>query len=373
MIRRLLSIMYKEFLHMFRDPRMLSWLFLIPIVQLFLLAYAADPNVDHLKTAVLDLDRTTRSRDLIATYQASNYFDITHFPDDQETMGQLLDLGQIRAGLIIPAGFGEQLDRKERPQVKFIIDGSDPTVANAAYSSAQTVGQAISMQLTRELVGVNPEEQPGLDVRPRVWYNPDMRSENFMVPGVVGLILQMLSMMMTAMAIVREREQGTMEQLIVTPIRSYELILGKVTPYAVIVFVNVIGVLTLAVLWFQVPIHGSVPWLLMLTAFAMVTTLALGLLISTVARSQQEAMLVTYLLIMPSIFLSGYIFPLEAMPAALRFLSNFVPLRYLLVVIRGIILKGIGLELLGREVVILGLFSIVILALSTTRFRKKLE
>jgi ABC-2 type transport system permease protein len=168
MIRRLLSIMYKEFLHMFRDPRMLSWLFLIPIVQLFLLAYAADPNVDHLKTAVLDLDRTTRSRDLIATYQASNYFDITHFPDDQETMGQLLDLGQIRAGLIIPAGFGEQLDRKERPQVKFIIDGSDPTVANAAYSSAQTVGQAISMQLTRELVGVNPEEQPGLDVRPLV-------------------------------------------------------------------------------------------------------------------------------------------------------------------------------------------------------------
>jgi ABC-2 type transport system permease protein len=164
-----------------------------------------------------------------------------------------------------------------------------------------------------------------------------------------------------------------MEQLIVTPIRSYELILGKVTPYAVIVFVNVIGVLTLAVLWFQVPIHGSVPWLLMLTAFAMVTTLALGLLISTVARSQQEAMLVTYLLIMPSIFLSGYIFPLEAMPAALRFLSNFVPLRYLLVVIRGIILKGIGLELLGREVVILGLFSIVILALATTRFRKKLE
>ncbi|MBN1992506.1 MAG: ABC transporter permease [Anaerolineae bacterium] len=365
--------MYKEFLHMFRDLRMLSWLFLIPIVQLFLLAYAANPNVDHLRTAVLDLDHSTRSRDLLATYQASNYFDITHFPDDQATMGQLLDLGQIRAGLIIPAGFGDQLGRKERPQVKFIIDGSDPTVANAAYSAAQTVGQAISMQLTRELVGVEPEHQPGLDVRPRVWYNPDMRSENFMVPGVVGLILQMLSMMMTAMAIVREREQGTMEQLVVTPIRPYELILGKVTPYAVIVFINVIGVLTLAVLWFKVPIHGSVPWLLLLTAFAMITTLALGLLISTIARSQQEAMLVTYLLLMPSIFLSGYIFPLEAMPAALRFLSNFVPLRYLLVVIRGIILKGVGLELLRQEIIILGMFSIVILALATTRFQKKLE
>jgi ABC-2 type transport system permease protein len=191
--------------------------------------------------------------------------------------------------------------------------------------------------------------------------------------NAIHIILQMLSMMMTAMAIVREREQGTMEQLIVTPIHSYELILGKVIPYAIIVFVNVIGVLTFAVLWFQVPIHGSVPWLLALTGFAMITTLALGLLISTIARSQQEAMLMTYLLIMPSVFLSGYIFPIEAMPAALRFLSNFVPLRYLLNIIRGIILKGVGAEYLRQDILILGAFSIIILLMATQRFQKKLE
>jgi ABC-2 type transport system permease protein len=172
---------------------------------------------------------------------------------------------------------------------------------------------------------------------------------------------------------VREREQGTIEQLVVSPIRSYELILGKVVPYAIIVFVNAIGVLGLAVFWFQVPIHGSVPLLLVLVAFAMIATLALGLLISTVTHNQQEAMLFTYFLLLPSIFLSGYIFPLENMPDILQFLSNFVPLRYLLVVIRGIILKGIGLELLQQEVMILGLFSIVILTLATTRFQKRLE
>lgn len=373
MIHRTLAIMRKEFLHMFRDLRVLSWLFLIPIIQLFLLGYAANTDVEHLKTAMLDLDRSARSRDLSATYQASNYFGITHFPDDREAMRRLIDRGEVRAGIVIPAGFGEEIDRKGRPQVEFVIDGSDPTVANIAFASAQSVGQSISMELVRELVGVDPDDQPGLDVRPRVWYNPEMRSANFMVPGVVGLILQILSMMMTAMAIVREREQGTIEQIMVTPIHPYELILGKVMPYAIIVFVNVVGVLTLAVLWFEVPIHGSVLWLLALTAFAMITTLAIGLLISTVAHSQQEAMLVTYLLMMPSIFLSGYMFPLEAMPASLQFLSNFVPLRYLLVVIRGIILKGIGVDTLMREVMILGLFSVIILTLATARFRKRLE
>ncbi len=373
MTRRLFSIMHKEFLHMFRDPRTLTVLFLIPIVQLFLLAYAAKPNLDHLKTAVLDMDHSIRSRDLMATYQASNYFDLTQYPSDQTAMGRLLDLGQIRAGIIIPAGFGQQVERGERPQVKFIIDGSDPTVANTVYSSAQTVGQAISMNLVKELRGVNPTSQPGIDVRPRVWYNPDMRSENFMVPGVVALILQLLSMMMTSMAIVREREQGTIEQLIVTPIRSYELILGKVIPYALIVFINAVGVLVLAVFWFQVPIHGSVLLLLVLVAFAMIATLGLGLFLSTVAHSQQEAQIFTYFFMLPSIFLSGYIFPVESMPRPLQFLSNFVPLRYLLEIIRGIILKGLSLELLSRQVIILSLFSLVILVLATMRFQKKLE
>ncbi len=373
MIRRITSIMYKEFLHMFRDRRSITLMFLLPIVQLFLLAYAADPNIDHLKTAVLDLDHSARSRRLIDAYQSSNYFDITHRPADTAEIAELLDTGQIRAGIIIPNGFGQEIERGQKPQVKFIIDGSDPTVAGTAFSSAQTVGQAMSVELVQELVGVNPDAQPGIDVRPRVWYNPDMRSENFMVPGVVALILQLLSMMLTSMAIVREREQGTIEQLVVTPIRSYELILGKVSPYALIVFTNTVGVLLLAVIWFQVPVNGSWSLLLSLVAFSMIATLGLGLLISTVAHSQQEAMMFTYFFLLPSIFLSGYVFPIEAMPQFLQFLSNLVPLRYLLNIIRGIILKGIGPEYLRQDILILGAFSIIILLMATRRFQKKLD
>jgi len=374
MSRRLFSIMYKEFLHMFRDRRSLVVMFLLPIVQLFLLAYAADPNIEHIKTAVLDLDYSARSRALIDAYQASNYFDITHHPTDTDEMGKLLDTGQVRAGIIIPAGFNREMDRGEKPQVKFLIDGSDPTVARTAFSSAQTVGQAMALEVVQERINVNPSTQPGgIDVRPRVWYNPDMRSENFMVPGVVALILQLLSMMLTSMAIVREREQGTIEQLVVTPIRSYELILGKVAPYALIVFTNTIGVLVLAVIWFQVPVNGSWTLLLALVGFSMIATLGLGLLISTVAHSQQEAMMFTYFFLLPSIFLSGYVFPIEAMPNFLQFLSNFVPLRYLLNIIRGIILKGIGLEYLRHDILILGMFTIVILLMATRRFQKKLE
>lgn len=373
MVFRTLALMRKEFRHMFRDRRTLTTLFAIPIVQLILLGYAANTNVEHLATAVLDLDRSAQSRDLIATYQASNYFDIVIYPADRQALGRLIDRGEVRTGIVIPPGFGTALTRRERPAIEFIIDGSDPAIANTAFASAQSVGQAFSLQVLTELLDSDRQEQPGVDVRPRVWYNPEMRSANYMVPGLVGIILQMLSMMTTALAIVREREQGTMEQLIVTPVRPAEMILGKVTPYALIVFINTCAVLVLAVLWFQVPIHGSVTLLLFLIAFAMISSLALGLLISTIAHTQQEAMMLTYFFFLPSIFLAGYIFPLEAMPAALEFVSQFVPLRYLLTIIRSVVLKGVGLDMLWREVIILGLFSVGILALATVRFRKRLE
>ncbi|MFZ1266816.1 MAG: ABC transporter permease [Anaerolineae bacterium] len=373
MVFRTLALMRKEFRHMFRDRRTLTTLFAIPIVQLILLGYAANTNVEHLATAVLDLDRSAQSRDLIATYQASNYFDIVIYPADREALGRLIDRGEVRTGIVIPPGFGTALTRRERPAIEFIIDGSDPAIANTAFASAQSVGQAFSLQVLTELLHSDRQEQPGVDVRPRVWYNPEMRSANYMVPGLVGIILQMLSMMTTALAIVREREQGTMEQLIVTPVRPAEMILGKVTPYALIVFINTCAVLVLAVLWFQVPIHGSVTLLLFLIAFAMISSLALGLLISTIAHTQQEAMMLTYFFFLPSIFLAGYIFPLEAMPAPLEFVSQFVPLRYLLTIIRSVVLKGVGLDMLWREVIILGLFSVGILTLATVRFRKRLE
>ncbi len=365
--------MRKEFRHMARDRRTLLTLFAIPIVQLILLGYAANTNVEHVATAALDLDRSTQSRRLLATYQASNYFDIAGYPADRQSLERLVDHGEVGVGIVIPPGFGQALSRRERPSIEVIIDGSDPTIANTAFASAQSVGQAFALRVLTEILPASAQAQPGVEVRPRVWYNPEMRSANFMVPGLVATILQMLSMMTTALSIVREREQGTIEQLIVTPIRPVEMVLGKVIPYALIVFLDTCAVLALAVVWFQVPIHGSVLLLLLLIAFAMISSLALGLMISTFAHTQQEAMMSTYFFFLPSIFLSGYIFPIEAMPAALRFLSLFIPLRYLLTIVRSVVLKGVGLDLLWREVIILGAFSLVILAVAAVRFRKRLE
>jgi len=223
------------------------------------------------------------------------------------------------------------------------------------------------------MLGVDPESQPGIDVRPRVWYNPEMKSANFMIPALMGMILQYLTTLLTALAIVREREQGTIEQLIVTPIRPIELVLGKVVPYIVIAFFDLGEVLLIGVFWFGVPIRGSIPLLLALSVLFLFTSLGIGLFVSTISRTQQEAMLSTFLILLPTIFLSGFFFPIEAMPRALQLISAIIPLRYLLVIIRGIILKGVGLELLMDQVVALTVFGVVIMALAATRFRKRLE
>jgi ABC-2 type transport system permease protein len=373
MSTRLWPIMRKEFLHIFRDPRTLAIMFLIPIVQLILLGYAATTDVEHLRTAVLDEDRTPESRALIAAYQASNYFDITYYVRDEEELARLVDSGRVRAGMIIPAGYGRDLTRGKRAQISFVIDGSDPNVANTAFAASQSVGMAQSVEVARTMLGVDPEEQPGIDVRPRVWYNPEMKSANFMIPALMGMILQYLTTLLTALAIVREREQGTIEQLIVTPIRPIELVLGKVVPYIVIAFFDLGEVLLIGVFWFGVPIRGSIALLLALAALFLFTSLGIGLFISTISRTQQEAMLSTFLILLPTIFLSGFFFPIEAMPRALQLISAIIPLRYLLVIIRGIILKGVGLELLADQVIALAVFGVVIMTLAATRFRKRLE
>jgi ABC-2 type transport system permease protein len=373
MLVRILSITRKEFLHIVRDPRTLAVMFLIPIVQLLLLGYAATTDVKHLATAVLDQDRTPRSRDLAEAYRASGYFDITQYVTSEGEMVQAMDQGTVRAGLIIPAGYEDALGRREKVSVGFVIDGSDPTVANTALAAAQGVGQAQSLEVVQKALGARIENAPGIDVQPRVWYNPSMDSANFMIPGLIGMILQMLTMLFTAMAIVREREQGTIEQLIVTPIRPLELIIGKVAPYVVIAFWDLLEILAIGVWWFGVPIHGSVPLLLELTGIFLLTSLGLGILISTVSKTQQEAMMLTFFIMLPSIFLSGYFFPIDAMPQLLQYASRAIPLTYVLIIVRSIILKGVGFEVLSADVVALALFGGVMLVLAAARFRKRLE
>ncbi len=373
MILRLVSVARKEIIHILRDPRTLAVMFLMPVVQLLLLGYAATTDVKHLATAVLDEDRTARSRDLIEAYRASGYFDIAAYVDSQDQLATAVDSGAVRAGLLIPAGYQETLDRGRKVKVGFVIDGSDPNVANTALAASQSVGQAQSVEVVQQALGARPAFAPGIEVHPRVWYNPAMDSTNFMIPGLMGMIMQMLTMLFTAIAIVREREQGTIEQLIVTPIRPLELILGKVAPYVVIAFLDLVEILAIGVLWFDVPIHGSVPLLLGLSSLFLLTSLGLGLLISTVSKTQQEAMMLTFFVMLPSIFLSGYFFPIDAMPALLQHLSKVIPLTYVLVIVRAIVLKGVGFEILAGEVAALAVFGVIVLALAAGRFRKRLE
>ena len=373
MILRTLSLIRKEFLHIIRDPRTLFVMFLMPVIQLMLLGYAATTDIEHLRTAVADGDKSEASRELIDAYRASNYFDIALYVESEKQLEYLVDAGQVKAGLIIPAGYGEAVTKGEQAQVAFVIDGSDPSVANTIFAASQSVGQAQSMRIMERATGIDPDDLPGVQVRPRVWYNPEMKSANFMIPGLMGMILYLLTALFTSMSIVREREQGTIEQLIVTPVKPLELIIGKLTPYVFIAFISVLEVLAIGVFWFGVPIKGSLGLLLGLSALFLLTSLGIGIFISSVANTQQEAMLLVFLTMFPTIFLAGFFFPIEAMPGWLQVLTYIVPLRYMLVIIRGIILKGVGLQILRQEVIALIIFGIAITLLAATRFRKKLE
>ena len=373
MIMRTLSLIRKEFLHILRDPRTLFVMLGMPIMQLVLLGYAATTDIEHLRTAILDGDKSLASRELIEAYRASNYFDIALYVESEQQLEHLVDSGQVRAGLIIPAGYGKAVTTGEQVQVAFVIDGSDPSVASTVFAASQSVGQAQSMHIMERTMGIDPDDLPGVQVRPRVWYNPEMKSTTFMIPGLMGMLLYFFTALFTSMSIVREREQGTIEQLIVTPIKPLELIVGKIAPYVFVAFFDVLEVLAIGVFWFGVPIRGSLGLLLGLSALFLLTSLGIGIFISSVANTQQEAMLLAFLTMFPSVFLGGFFFPIEAMPGWLQAITYVIPLRYMLVVIRGIILKGVGLQILRQEVIALIVFGVAIMLLAAARFRKRLE
>jgi ABC-2 type transport system permease protein len=372
MLQRTRAITRKEIIRIIRDPRSLAIMFLMPMVQLILLGYTATTDVDHLPTAVLDQDHSSQSRELVDAYRSSNYFDILYYATTEEELGRLIDEGRAKAGMIIPAGYGKGLSSDHEAAITVVIDGSLPSVATTAFAAAQTVAQAQSTTLIERLYGIDVEEQAGIDVRPRVWYNPDMKSVNFMIPGLIAMILQIQSTLFTALSIAREKEEGTIEQLIVTPLRSVELIVGKVVPYVALSLFTLVEVLVVGMVWFGVPIHGNVLLLLALGVLALLVSLGIGVLGSTVAQTQQEAMFLMFFLMLPSIFLSGFFFPLESMPKVLQWISYGVPLRYLLIITRGIMLKGVGITVLWEQTAALALFAMTMLGLAASRFRKQL-
>jgi ABC-2 type transport system permease protein len=376
MVSRLLSLIRKEFIQIMRDPRTLAIIFVMPVFMLILLGYAATNDVRNIDLAVYDQDQSPASRRLLEAYRQADYFRISQVVGSEEEIRALLDNNTARAGIIIPPGYGREVTGGGSAQVAFVLDGSDPTVASTALSAATLIGQmqATKLQVERlEGRGLTAMMEPPIDVRTQVWYNPGLVSSHFMVPAMIGMILQYLGTMLTATAIVRERERGTIEQLIVTPLRSQEMVLGKLMPYVILTFWDVIEVLIVGVLLFKMPIHGDLTLLLALTSLFMITTLGIGLFISTIANTQQEAMLTTMFTILPSIFLSGFFFPLAAMPGWLQVLSYLIPLRYFLIIARGIIIKGVGITALWPEVVALTVFAVVIMSAAAARFKKSLD
>jgi ABC-2 type transport system permease protein len=373
---RLVALIRKEFIQIRRDPRTLALIIIIPILQLFLLGYAATNDVRNVPLAVLDQDHSSAARRLLDAYRAADYFRIDRLVGSERELRDLIDRGVVRAGLIIPPDYGKRLNSGERASVAFVLDGSDPTVASTALSAAQLIGQAHATTILSERtqrLGFGIQLQTPLEVRTQVWYNPDLVSAYFMIPGVIGMILYALTSILTATAIVRERERGTIEQLIVTPIRPLELVIGKLFPYVVLAIINTIEVLVLGAWWFDVPVRGDLGLILGLSGLFLLSSLGIGLFGSTIANTQQEAMLTVWMTLLPSIFLSGFFFPLEAMPKVLQWISYLFPLRYYLVIIRALLLKGVELSALREPVLALTLFGLVLMGAAARRFRKRLD
>jgi ABC-2 type transport system permease protein len=373
---RLFSLIRKEFIQIRRDKRTLVLVLIIPIMQLFLMGYAATNDVRNVPMAVYDQDRGPSARALLDAYRAADYFTLTYEASSEADLRNLIDNGNVRAGLIIPPDYTDKIQAGETGQVMIVLDGSDPTVASTALSSAQLIGQAYSTQVLESRLanrGQAAAIQPPVQVDTTVWYNPDLVSAYFMIPGVIGMILFALTSILSATAIVRERERGTIEQLIVTPIRPWELVVGKLLPYVILAFFNAVEVLAIGYYWFKVPNNGSLLLLAGASFLFLLSSLGIGLLASTIANTQQEAMLTVWMLLLPSIFLAGFFFPLQAMPKVLQWISYIFPLRYYLVIIRSLMIKGTGISAFTDQLIALAVFGVAIMSLAAMRFRKRLD
>jgi len=367
-MNRITAVMRKEFIQMRRDRMTLGIIFMIPLVQLLLFGYAIQTEVRHIPTVVFDQSLSAESRDLTEAFTSSNYFDIVASANSYAEVNRMIDSGQAQAGIIYPPDFSSSLKRGNSAQVQVIVDASDSMVSNQAIAIANSIGLLKSQQILFEKL---PSASLPYDIRVRPWYNPDGITAYYMVPAILGIIVTMTMVILTAVAIVRERERGTLEQLIVTPIKPIELMIGKTVPYIALGYLQITVALLVGAIFFQVPIRGSLLQLYLLTLFFITASLGLGLMISNIAQNQMQAFQMAFFVMLPSILLSGFMFPREAMPQFIYYLSNLIPITYYLDIIRGIILKGIGFQYLYGQVVALLIFSLVFLGVSTLRFKKK--
>jgi ABC-2 type transport system permease protein len=375
-VKAILSILRKEFLQLRRDPKLFPVIFISPILQLLLLGYAANLDVKNIPSVICDMDRSAASRAFLDDFVNSGYFSVEARVGRMDEIDRYLDHGDAAMAFVIPRGFGDKVAARREASVMIIADGSESQSASIGVNYATM----IAARSTQKIIFEAFERANGLGLKPvlvnaevRVWYNPELKSRNFMVPGVLGLILMIMTTSIASLGIVRERETGTMEQLIVTPIRPYQLIIGKLLPFVLIGLVDATFVIAVARGWFGIPVRGSVALLFALCLAFMLNTLGTGLFISTISRTQQQAMLTSLFFIMPQIMLSGFVFPIENMPKVFQYLTTIIPIRYFFVIIRGIMLKGAGWPELWPQAAALIVLGTIILALSVARFHKKLD
>lgn len=374
MWERIYRMLVKEFIQVLRDPRMKALIFVMPVIQLIMFGYAVTTDVDHIKTAVCDLDKSPQSRALIERFTASGYFTVVDSTDRPERLGELLDRGQATIGIQINHGFAEDLESGRQATIQTLVDGTDSNTGTVAMDYAQRITQEFSRArvVPGELDQLVRLQTEPIELRSRAWFNPDLKSRYFNVPGVIAVVVLLISLLLTAMAIVREREIGTMEQLMVTPIRSFELILGKTLPFVLISFIDVLVVTAIGISWFNVPIHGSLALLLFGAGLYLMSTIGIGLFISTISQTQQQALMSSFFFYLPAVLLSGFMFPISNMPEPAQWLTYLNPLRYFLVIIRDIFLKGSGWDILWPQFAALAALGTALLTMSSLRFKKRM-
>lgn len=375
MFERIKHILIKEFIQIFRDPRMKAVIFIMPLIQVMVFGYAVTTDVKDISTAIYDLDQSSQSRSLIREFTYSGYFDVKRNIATDKEQESLIDKSFVNVVIRINRGFAQDLGANRTAQVQLIVDGTDSNTASIILNYANQIVEKYSSVIKNKRAKMllqRPNDFPKIELKTRAWFNDNLESRNFYVPGVIALIVMLITLLLTSMAIVREKEIGTIEQLIVSPIRSYELIIGKLLPFAVIGLVDAVLVTLVGVLWFKVPIQGNILLLFGSTCLYLLTTLGVGLFISTLASTQQEAMMSTFFFYFPAVLLSGFMFPIANMPKIIQYVTYLNPLRYFLVILRGIFLKGSGVNILWPQMLALLIMGIGILTMSSMRFQKRL-
>ena len=369
MFERIKHLAIKEFIETFRLRRRVFFIFVAPVIQLFMFGYVATLDVNNVSTALLDFDKSQESRELARRLEGSGYFTITDRPASSSQIAPLVDKGKVLVAIEIDRQFSKNIRKGLPGQIQVIVDGTDSNTALIAMNYVNMIAARYSGDLGAPIqVG-----GPNVDFRTRVWYNPDLRSRNYFLPGVIALITMLTCLMLTSMAVVRERETGTMEQLMVTPIKPMELMIGKTLTPALVGFLDMFMVTAAGILWFGVPVKGGFFFLFVSTGVYLLSVLGIGLFLSTVSKTQQQAMMASFFFFQPAILLSGFATPVESMPLVFQYITYLSPLRYFLVIVRGIFLKGVGFDVLWPQVLALFVLGIAIFFLSALRFKKRLE